>query len=194
MRARRGVLGLAVVLVLALPALAQRLSLSLSAGVFSPRQEMVREIYGTAMPVSFDAWLGFKSGFGLSAGLTLLRDDGAAVADQGDGQAFPLRFERVTVPLLVFFSPRLEGVVLRFGAGLATHSYKERWRTVDLGFEGTKLGTLLRAAVEVPVFGRLSLFGSLSYDSIATGVRSPLGDRVELGGVQFLGGVALRVR
>lgn len=190
----RGLLGLVLVLGLAASARAQGLSLSLSAGVFAAGQETYREIYGPGLPVALEGWLNFRGAFGLSAGVTWLRDDGSAVAVSGGGEEYPLRFERLTFPLTFFFAPRLKGLVLRLGAGLAFHSYREKWQTVDLGFEGTCLGPRVCAAVEVPIAGRLSLFGSLVYESIPTGVEYTRGERINLGGLQALGGVAFRVR
>lgn len=190
---RRVPLGLALFLALALAAQAQRLSFSLSSGIFSPGQEMYREIYGSGVPVSFEGWLDFKSGFGLSAGVIRLRDSGMAVAVSGDGEEYPLRFERLSVPVTFFFVIRTGGMVLRLGAGLAYHSYREKWQTVDLGYEGTRLAPRLAAAFEAPVFGRLSLLFSLVHETITTGVPSPLGRNVTLGGFQVLGGVAFRV-
>ncbi|MFO7732989.1 MAG: hypothetical protein R6X21_04990 [Candidatus Aminicenantes bacterium] len=190
----RGLLGLVLILALAASARAQGLSFSLSAGVFAAGQETYRELYGPGLPVAFEGWLNFRGAFGLSAGVTWLRDDGSAVAVSGEGEDYPLRFERLTFPLTFFFVPRLKGLALRLGAGLAFHSYREDWQTEDLGFEGTCLGPRVFAVVEVPVAGRLSLSGSLAYESIPTGVEYPRGERINLGGLQILGGVAFRVR
>lgn len=191
---RRVPLGLALGLALAVSAQAQRLSFSLSAGIFSPGQEMYREIYGPGVPLSFEGWLDFGSGFGLSAGVTRLRDSGLAVAVSGGGEEYPLKFERVSIPLTLFFVLRTGGTILRLGAGLAYHSYRESWQTVDLGFEGTKFAPRLSAAFEAPVLGRVSLLFSLAHESIATGIPSPTGRNVTLGGFQVLGGLSFRVR
>lgn len=192
MKARR-LSGLVFFLCLTATAQAQKLSFSLATGIFTAGQETYREIYGPGLPVSFEGWYDFKGGFGLSTGVTWLRDGGSAVAVSGDGEEYPLRFERITLPLTFFFVPRIKGIVLRLGAGLAYHSYREKWQTVDLGFQGTRFGPRLCAALEVPVLGRLSLFGSLVHESIATGVEPPLGKLVNLGGLQVLGGIAFRV-
>lgn len=189
----RGLLGAGLVLALTASAQARSLSISLSAGVFAAGQEAYREIYGPGFSVTFESRYEFKGGLGLSAGFFRLRDKGTAVAVSGGGEDYPLSFERIAVPLTVSYTRRLRGPVLRLGAGLTYHSYREEWRTADLGIEGTCWGPRLCAAVEAPILGRLSLLGSVIYESIATGIRSPLGDKVNLGGLQVLGGISLRV-
>ncbi|MBM3296011.1 MAG: hypothetical protein FJY83_00245 [Candidatus Aminicenantes bacterium] len=183
----------ALLLGLTAPARAAELTLSVSAGVFLPQQPFYRQIYGSSIPLSFEAGWEFKGGFGLSAGLTALRDDGRAVAVSGEGEEYPLRFERLTVPLMIHFSPKVKGFTLRLAAGLAGHFYRERWRTVDLGFEGRTIGPRLGLAVGFPVLGRLSLFGSLIYEPLSAKSAPPPEEKVELGGVLVLGGVILRV-
>lgn len=189
----RHLVGPALVLCLAASARAQGLSLSLSSGAFYARQDVYREIYGTSFPLSVEARFELKGGFGVSAGLIRLRDNGRAVAVDGGGEDYPLRFDRLTIPLTLFLSREIKGVVLLVGAGLAYHSYREKWRTVDLVSEGKRAGPRAFAAVEWPVLGRLSVLATLVYESIGTGVESPLGGQVDLGGMQVLGGIAFRV-
>ncbi len=189
----RGLIGAAILLSLSVAAQAQRLSFSLSAGAFSAGQRSYREIYGPSLSIAFESRCQFKSGLGFSAGLSWLRDQGTAIAVSGEGETYPLSFERFAVPLTLSYAPRLRGAVVRLGAGLAYHDYREEWRTADLGFQGSCWGPRLSASVEVPIVGRLALLGSVIYESIATGVRSPLGDKVDLGGLQVLGGISLRV-
>lgn len=183
----------ALLLGLTAPALAAELTLSVSAGVFLPQQPFYRQIYGSSIPLSFEAGWEFKGGFGLSAGLTALRDDGRAVAVSGEGEEYPLRFERLSVPLTIFYSPKVRGAFIRFAAGAAYHSYRERWLTVDLGFEGRTIGPRLGLTAGFPVLGRLSLFGSLTYEPLAAKTTSPQEEKVELGGILVLVGAAFRV-
>jgi hypothetical protein len=44
-----------------------------------------------------------------------------------------------------------------------------------------------------PILPRLSLFGSIAYDSIPTGAGSLLANDINLGGLQLLGGLAVRI-
>jgi hypothetical protein len=193
MNAGRRVAVFLVVLSLAAPARAQELSVSLAAGSFRASEEAYREIYGPSVPFSADIWLKLKGPFGLGAGFGRIGDEGRAVPIGEDGAEYPVKFLRTSIPVVAFYQLSLKAVDLRLGAGLCAHHYEETWETVDLGFKGNKLSSRFFAAVSVALLGRLSLFGSATYDTIPTGAGSLLATEVNLGGVQILGGISFRI-
>jgi len=193
MNARPRIAMFLVVLGMAAAARSQELSVSLAAGSFRASEEAYREIYGSSLPFSADVWLTLKGHFGLSAGFGRLSDEGRAVPIGGDGAEYPIKFRRTSMPVVVFYQLDLSAVDIRFGAGLCAHRYEETWETVDLGFKGNKVSPRIFVAARVALLGRLSLFGSATYDTIPTGAGSPLVNKVNLGGLQFLGGMAFRI-
>jgi hypothetical protein len=112
--------------------------------------------------------------------------------DGGDAE-YPVKFRRTSIPVVVFYQLGLKAVDIRLGAGLCAHRYAETWETVNLGFKGNKVSPRFFVAASVALFGRLSLFGSATYDTIPTGAGSLLVTDVNLGGIQFLGGISFRI-
>ncbi len=182
-----------VVLGMAAAARAQELSVSLAAGSFRASEGAYREIYGPSLPFSADVWLRLKGHVGLGAGFARLSDQGKAVPMGEVAAEYPVKFLRTSIPVVVFYQLDLKVVDVRLGAGLCVHRYKETWETIDLGFEGNKVSPRFFVAATAALLGRLSLFGSATYDTIPTGAGSPLVDKVNLGGLQLLGGVAFRI-
>jgi len=169
-------------------------SFSLSGGSFSPGSKDYQRIYGSSFILSAEAVWAIRRGCGVSVGLTGLRDEGRAEVLIGGGEDYPLRFERLSIPVMFVVAPKIGRLVLRLGAGLAYHSYREKWLTADIDFEGHKIGTRLAAALVFPVFGRLSVVGSVVTDFISVEKESPPGNKVDLGGLQILAGFSLRVK
>jgi hypothetical protein len=182
-----------VVLGLAAAARAQGLTVSFAAGSFRASEEAYRGIYGPSVPFSADLWLKVKGPFGLGTGFSWLSDNGRAVPMGEDGAEYPVKFRRTSIPVVVFYQLGLKAVDVRLGAGLCAHRYEETWETVELGFKGCKVSPRLFAAATVALLGRLSLFVSATYDTIPTGAGSPLVTDVNLGGLQFLGGISFRL-
>lgn len=193
MNAGRRIAVFLLVLGLTAAARAQELSLSLAAGSFSASEKAYREIYGSSVPFSADVWLKLKGHFGLGAGFGRLSDEGRAVPMGEDGAEYPVKFRRTSIPVVVFYQLDFKAFDIRLGAGLCAHRYEETWETVDLGFKGNKVSPRFVMAASVALLDRLSLLGSLTYDTIRTGASSPLAVDVNLGGLQLLGGVAFRI-
>lgn len=183
----------AIVLGLSGAAPAQELSLSLAAGSFFASQAAYRQVYGSSVPLAADVWLKLKGPFGFAAGYGWVGDKGNAVPMDGGDAEYPVKFRRMTIPVIVFYQVDVKAVALRFGAGLGIHSFKETWQTVDLGFEGRKVSPRFVLAASVAVIDRLSLLCSVTYDTIRTGAGSPLAVDVNLGGFELLGGLSFRI-
>lgn len=194
MKTFRSAAGLALFLLGAsVAAPAQELSISLAAGSFRASEEAYREIYGAGTPFAADVWLKLKGPFGLTAGFGRISDKGSALP-LGEGEAeYPLKFSRTSIPVTAFYQVDLKAVDIRFGAGLCFHSFKENWETVDLSYKGHKTSPRFYAAAAFAVLPRLSLFGSVTYDTIGTGAGSLVANDVDLGGFQLLGGLSVRL-
>jgi len=194
MRARhRTAISALFLLVLAIAAPAQELSLSVAAGSFRASETTYREIYGAGTPFAADIWLKLKGPLGLAAGFGRLSDKGTALPlGEGDVE-YLVKFVRTSIPVTIFYQFDIKAIDFRVGAGLGFHSYKENWETVSLSYKGHKISPRFYTAVAFAVLPRLSLFGSVTYDTIPTGAGSLAASDVNLGGLQLLGGISFRI-
>lgn len=172
---------------------AQELSASVGAGGFFPMGSAYRDIYGGGTVLAADVWLKLKGGLGFAAGFGGVSDKGLAVPTAGGTQVYPLEFRRTTIPVVAFYEVKAGPAAIRLGAGLGIHSYRETWTTADLEYKGNKTGPRFLAAVFVKVAGRLSVFCSAASESARTGEGTSLEANVNIGGLQVLGGLAVRI-
>ena len=194
MRARRLAVGIAVLaLGLAATAPAQELSVAVSGGTFSPGGTAYRDVYGAGSAIAADLLFKLRGPFGIATGFTRVADEGLAVPLDGGDEEYPLEFSRTTVPIVLFYQFDIGKIDIRLGAGVGIHSFEETWTTVDIAYKDHKVSTRFALDVAVEVLSRVSVFGSARYDSIRTGVRSPLAVDVNLGGVLILGGLSFRI-
>ncbi|MGZ5423766.1 MAG: hypothetical protein ACXW2V_04135 [Candidatus Aminicenantales bacterium] len=194
MMTRRLAFGAATfVLALAATAPAQELSLSVGAGGLFSSGDASRKIYGSSFAVTGDVWFKLKGPIGLAAGFGALGDNGLAVPLSGGSTEYPLKFRRRTIPLILFYQFDIGPIDLRAGAGAGFHSFDETWQTVDLDYSGHETGPRFLLSVSVPVLGRLSFYSSLTYDSIRKQTGYPYSYKVDLSGVQVIGGLAFRI-
>ncbi len=192
----------ASVLALAVFARAQEVSLSVGAGGLFPSSGDYREIYGSGLSLGGDVWLKLRGRFGFAAGFGFLSDKGLALVT-GQGHAeYPLSFRRTSVPLVVFYEFGSGPARVKLGAGAGFHSFKETWETVEwldplmrpsLSYRGHEIAPRIVMTATLALIGRISVFGSASYDAIRAGADSALGTTVKIGGFQLLGGLAFRI-
>ena len=192
-RAARAATFAALALGLAAAAESRELSVSLAAGGFSASEKAYRDIYGRSLVCSADLWFRFAGPLGVSLGFGVVSDKGVAIPIGDGAEVYPLKLRRRSVPVTAFYHWGRGAFDLRLGAGLALHSYEEIWPPAGPRFEGHKTSPRVYVALGYGVFGRLSIFASVVYDSIKTGAGSPLASDVDLGGWQFLGGLAVRL-
>ncbi len=194
MRGPRLAAGLALLMLgLAAAAPGQELSLSFGAGGFFASDDIYRQIYGSSPSLAGDIWLKFKGPVGIAAGFGWMSDKGVALPLSGGTETYPLEFRRTSIPLIAFYQFAAGPVAIRLGAGAGFHSYRETWPTVDLDFKGHKASPRIVLAVSTALLKRVSLFCSAGYESIRTGEGSPLAARINLGGLQVLGGLEFQV-
>lgn len=172
----------------------QIFSIRAGAGIMRPQEDSFKEIYGNCFPLSLEVNVRLSDNYGLAVGLDWINEKGKALPlDQG-GEEFLLHFKMISIPVSVFyeFSGRLGSVPLGIDLGLGVnwHSYKESWETAELISRGKKLGLLVYGTVDFRLFSRVALFTSLRYESVPTGKSSLLNEKINLGGVKLLTGIA----
>lgn len=196
MRAGRAAGGLAILFLGLCGAAAaqEELSVSVGAGGFLPSEDLAYRIYGAGFAWAADVWLKLKGPFGLASGFGRLSDDGTAVPyDEEDEAEYPVSFRRQTIPVVLFYQVDLKRVDIRAGAGLAIHSFKETWQTAEFEYNGSATGPRFLVAVRVGLLDRVSLLGSVTYDSFRAGADSPNAVAYNLGGFQICGGLSVRI-
>jgi len=178
---------------LSVAAPAQELSISLAAGSFRASEPAYRVIYGRSTPMAADVWLKLKGHLGLAAGYGRLSDSGYALPLENGGEEYPVKLVRTFLPVTVFYRFDVKTVDIRVGAGICYQGYRENWETVELPYKGHKISPRFYAAAAVAVLSRLSLFGSITYDSIPTGAGSLAASDINLGGLQLLAGLEIHI-
>lgn len=186
---RAAVLGLVAVLALAWAATAQELSVSAAAGGMFPSGGPYRDIYGRSLVFAGDVWLDLRGPFGFTSGLSAMSDDGVAA---GPTDLYGVDLTRRTVPVVAYGRFAVGPVTVRAGAGLAFHRVEETWRTVDLGFTGTKTAPRFLLGASVRLAGRLSLTAYATYDPLRM-TEDPARSSVDVGGVTAVAGIAWRI-
>ncbi len=173
------------------------LSVRAGAGILWPTQDSFRELYGHTFPLALEATIRFSGRFGLAAGADWISKKGKALPLEQAEEEFRLRFQRISIPLTIFYelSGKLGGVPvdLAVGGGVSWNHYKETWETADLASQGQIWGGLAYVTADFRLLARFGLFASLRWESVPTGRDSPLGNRINLGGVGLRGGVSFRL-
>jgi len=191
---RRGLLFAVFFLGLCPFALPQSLSVSVSAGGFFPKDGNYGDIYGTGLPLEFEARLGVFGNFGLAAGVSYLRQTGSAAnVDQGP-DSYPVDFRMVSFPVSACLLVPLGGTAALFGgAGLSVHSFKETWENVTLEHTGSTTNPFVYAGLEYGFLNRVAGRLTVRYETISAGANPFLVDEVNLGGLTVLVGVSVRL-
>lgn len=170
------------------------LSVSIGAGGLLPTGDLYRRIYGTGFAGAAAIWLKFQGPFGLVSGFDVFFDEGTAVPYfEGDTDEYPVKFTRRTIPVLAFYQLDFGNVCVRAGAGVAIHSYRETWRTVDLDHKGSGVGPRFQLSARIGISGRLSFLGSVAYDPFQAVANPETQWKAGLGGCQVLGGLSFRI-
>lgn len=190
---KKTVLISAAVFVLSLSSYGQMVSLSISSGLFLPKEELYRDIYGQGIPLAVEVRFAIQRTFGLAAGFEYLSASGSALnVNQGDVD-FPVHFTMASYPISVYFIYPVGKLAFWAAAGISFHSYKEEWEDLDLDHDGKKTKPFLSSGIEYKIAPRLSVRLSLRYQSIVA-ERGPYIRRdVDLGGLSVFGGLSLRI-
>lgn len=176
---------------LVLPAAADRFTVSFAAGLSSPRQAEVRDLYGTFRPLAFEARLRLWGGLGVLGGLQSSSREGEAVRLSGSEGAYPLLFTLDSFPVGLFYRVAAPRFAVLVAAGPAYFRYEESWETAGIMDAGRLWGWFGQLAVEVAVFKPVALFAAVRYQDLPCDRGSLLADEVNLGGLSVLGGLTL---
>ncbi len=168
---------------------AQELTVSAAAGGMFPSNGLYRDIYGRSLALAGDLWLDLRGPFGFTAGFSALSDDGVAV---GQPDIYVVELTRRTVPIVAYGRFAAGPVTFRAGAGLAFHRVEETWRTVELGFTGTKTAPRFLLGASVRLIGRLSFTAYAAYDPLHM-KEDPYSSSVDVGGLTAVAGLAWRI-
>lgn len=169
---------------------ARNLTLSISSGLFFPKQKEFRDMYGNGTPLVLEAQALFWKKFGLAVGLEYLSMKGNAL---GDGEEYPLRFKMKTIPAVIFCQFPLKKILLYLGFGGSYNSFQEKWETVEIDFKDNRWGYVVFSSLEYRLSSRFSFLASLRYDELATKRGSLLVKEVKLSGVKLLAGFGIRL-
>ncbi len=166
---------------------------SLSSGLFFPKEKIYRDVYGQSLPLDLEIRLGIGRHFGLAAGLEFLSDTGRAFnVNQGEDD-YPVRLRMVSFPASIYFLYPLAKVSLFLGVGLSYHSYEEKWESAALSHKGKKTNLVAYTGAELRFSSRISARLALRYESIEVEPASVISTRINLGGISLLGGISFRL-
>jgi len=171
----------------------QNVSLSLSSGLFFPKEKIYKDIYGHSLPLDLEFRIGLSRYFGLSVGAAYLNDHGNAVnVHQGEDE-YPVYLRMISFPASIFVGYPFARVSAFFGLGFSHHSYEEKWEGLALSHKGKKTSMIAYSGAEVRLSSRISARLALRYESIEAEPASPLFEGVNLGGISLLGGISFRL-
>ncbi len=171
---------------------AQGLDLSLLTGVHGGRGSGFREIYGAAIPFGLELRF-LTRRIGLSIGGFTLGGEGAAVSRDGGTETYAVKIRMTSLPVTAFLRVPWGRARLDIGLGAVRTSYAETWLVGGFRTEGSAWGFLLGFNAEYDLNPRLALSGSIRFFSVPTGRDSSFGSAVDLGGIQALAGVTIRL-
>jgi hypothetical protein len=182
-----GLSALAALMLQTQPAPAQQkipaVSAGVSAGLMFAADEQFREFYGSHRIVvggqaDFRAYRRFLVFVGYDHGSRT----GSAV-----GSNDPLQFRMHTMKFGGLIALPLRSLLIRAGAGIGLHNYKETWAAADVVTSGTRPGFILQAGAERPLAGRIALGGKIEYSSVSE-------KEISLGGLAFAAGLTIRLK
>ena len=190
---------LGVALGAAVPVSAQsstpRVAVWVGSGAWLPADDVLSEIYGDPQwPLIVQGEVRIAGPVGLFAGVRLLARDGETIVEApgAASPSFPVEFRTTSVRFGGIASGRVARVEIAAGIGAERLSGEERWPSEDLSFDVTAWGVLAQGSLRVPVWEHLALLGLIEYSWLTTQPDDPALGPVDLGGITFGGGVALR--
>jgi hypothetical protein len=184
----------------AVPATAQafpvpRVDVSVAAGVFVASDAAVSAVYpGTKVPVTVSADVNLARYLSVFAGGRFLKTTGHPVpADSATGATeseVDLSVRAAVFGARAHF--RRGRVDATAGVGAAYSSYTESWAGTSESVSGSAWGPTIDAGVALGLTRRFAAIGRVGWSRVATGQGSLASPNVQLGGVDLLGGIAVR--
>ncbi len=193
-------LGSWMVVASAVPVAAQalpvpRVDVSVAAGVFVASDAAVSAVYpGTKMPVTVSADVNLARYLSVFAGGRFLKTTGHPVpADSATGASEPE--VDLSVRAVVFGARahyRRGRIDATAGVGATCSSYTESWAGTTESVSGSAWGPIIDGGFSFGLTRRFAAIGRVVWSRVATGQGSLGSPSVQLGGVDVLGGIAVR--
>ena len=199
-RRRVILLGLWMVAAGAVPVTAQapavsRVDVTVAAGVFAASDAAVTAVYpGTKVPIAVSADVNVTRYLSVFAGGRFLDMTGRPIVAGGaaaaSDSAVELSLRSVAFGARVHY--RRGRVDATAGAGAACSAYTESWAGAGESVSGSAWGPILDAGFAFGLSRRFAAIGRVEWSRVATGQGSLGSPSVQLGGVDVLGGIAVR--
>jgi len=163
-----------------------RTSVSFSTGLFRPKEESFRKLYGsfkfqTELSLRYRLWQGTSLYSGLRYFST--RGTTAISGPEFQDEKYALKFTMYSILLGLNYSWSLKSLSPYIGSGISYNIYREAWDQTSISFEGKNLGFFLVAGIEYFIGKKFSLLGGAKYSHIPTQKGSKLVEKVNLGGL-----------
>jgi hypothetical protein len=173
-----------------------RLVVSVGAGVLVPGDQVVGDVYGSAMPaVAIEAEIPIGSWFRACAGARFAWADGTTISET-PGAAVDL--DEVTLRTWTIraggeVSRRLANRVRWFaGVAGAFGQYREEWTSASLTAEGNLAGVAVAGGLHYEFARRFGIVGRVEYSMLRASEIDPEGEKPDLGGLELSAGVSVR--
>jgi hypothetical protein len=168
---------------------------SVAAGIFAASDAAVTAIYpDTKVPIAVLADVTLTRHVSVFAGGRFLETTGHPIL-AGSVAAVPESDVDLSIRAVVFGARahyRKGRVDVTAGAGAAYSTYTESWAGTSESVSGSAWGPVLNAGFAFSLNRRFAAIGRVEWSRVATGQGSVGSPSVQLGGVDVLGGIAVR--
>jgi hypothetical protein len=172
-----------------------RAEVSVAAGTFLASDDAVKTVYrGTSVPVAVLGDVGLTRLVSVFAGGRFLHMTGHPVI-AGSAAGAPDSDVDLSVRTVVFGGRvhfRRGRIDATAGAAAAYSTYTESWAGTSESVSGSAWGPILHGGVAIGLSRRFAAVGRIEWSRVATGQGSVGSPNVQLGGVDLLGGIAVR--
>jgi hypothetical protein len=172
-----------------------RVDVSVAAGIFLASDAAVTAVYpGTSVPIAVSADVNLTRHLSVFAGGRFLDMTGHPTI-AGSAAGAPDSDVDLSVRAVVFGARahyRRGRVDATAGVGAAYSAYTESWAGTSESVSGGAWGPVLHAGLAFGLGRRFAVIGRVEWSRVATGQGSLGSPSVQLGGVDVLGGIAVR--
>ncbi len=172
-----------------------RVDVSVAAGIFVASDAAVTAVYpGTKVPIAVLADVTLTRHVSVFGGGRFLEMTGHPIVAGSDAAAPDSQVD-LSVRAVVFGARahyRRGRIDVAAGLGAACSTYAESWAGTGESVSGSAWGPVLHAGISVGLSRRFAAVGRVEWSRTATGQGSLASPSVQLGGVDVLGGIAVR--
>jgi hypothetical protein len=129
------------------------------------------------------------------SGLRFVESEGKTLVEEPVqvAESFPIRFRMHSAAFGWAVDLPIRHVTVTAGAGVTCNWYRETLSEANLFTRGTAVGFLAQATAMYPLGRRVSLLGRLGFSSISSGTDPAANRRINLGGIDMVGGLSVRL-